>query len=120
MKRLLLIAAAGAILGVSTAFGSAQIFNSIDVNSEHPRTHWYDGSIDFLAPAGILDRMLVPINDCGFTGQTGNRIEGIDLRDAMILNALGWAVIVLGATALIRLVGISYHSVVRALSSHGR
>jgi hypothetical protein len=105
MKRALLVAVACAVFGLATAYLSAQIFNSIHVDSEHPHIRWYDSFMILLTPGGIIDHLIFG-NTNGFNLPYEDSIEGDGLKDAMLFNAIGWMILASlfqGAFGLIKL-----------------
>ena len=119
MKRLLLILIAAAIFGAVSAYVSAQIFNSIHVDSERPQDHWFDSFMILLTPGGIIDHLIYG-NASGFNLPYEDSIEGDSLNEAVVFNALGWMLIFAVLTYLIWSIKWALRAIVRAHNSHAR
>jgi len=121
MKRYLLAAIFGAVFGALSAYVSAEVFNSIHVDSEKPHNHWYDCAMISLTPGGVIDRLIYG-DQAGFNLPYEDSIEGEGLKDAILFNALGWAIVASTLLFVVWLARLSCSWIVAALpgASHAR
>ena len=119
MKRALLIATAAFTFGLASAYISIQIFNNMHVDSDRPSDHWYDSFIFTLIPAGLISKELYGPAESLSTYE--DCFDDRDVMPVMLLNGLGWMVIILIFSFLIPGVKMLFlNQILRRLTSHDR
>jgi hypothetical protein len=89
MKKIIFLVVLAFGFGLLSAYLSVQIFNSIDVDNEHPKNHWYDFFIVTVYPAELLNHVV----KLDLSNEYEETIDRDNVIPIMLLNGAAWVLI---------------------------